>query len=411
MKTHLSPEFADTPQGEEARAILRKCVHCGFCNATCPTYELLGNELDGPRGRIYLIKQVLEGAEVTRTTQQHLDRCLTCLNCQTTCPSGVEYGHLLDIGREIVDARVERPTLEKTARWVLKEGLTSPLFAPAVRVGRALRPLLPTTLQAKLSCGSKPPDRENSRGHRPRKVLMLAGCVQPALMPNINRATERVFAALGIDTLYAPAAGCCGAVRSHLGDVKGGLADMRRNIDAWMPLLASTDIEAIVTSASACGLAIKEYGHALVGDAHYAAKAARISELARDVSELLSEFAPQLEQTQKAKGFGRLAFHAPCTLQHGQRLNAVPTQLKAFGFDVSVADNESQMCCGAAGTYSILQPVLATQLRNRKLAHLAKLDARCILSANMSCIQHLQAGTLTPVKHWIEVLDEVLATG
>jgi glycolate oxidase iron-sulfur subunit len=408
MQTHLSPEFADTPDGEEAQAIIRKCVHCGFCNATCPTYQLLGDELDGPRGRIYLMKQVLEGGEITRSTQQHLDRCLTCLNCQTTCPSGVEYGHLVDIGRKIVDARVERPAPERAVRWLLKEGLTSPLFAPAMRVGRAVRPLLPALLRNKVP--QRPGERAASaptREHR-RKVLMLKGCVQPSMMPNIDGAAARVLDAAGIQTVYAGGAGCCGAVRTHLGDHEGGLDDMRRNIDAWLPLVAAGEGEAIVTSASACSLAVKEYGHALSGDVEYADKAARISAMARDLSELLPELVPALKDKMRPEGLTRLAFHPPCTLQHGQQLRGgIETHLRALGFDVNVAD-EGHLCCGSAGTYSMLQPAIAGQLRDRKLENLKKIGAQLIVSANMGCIQHLQTGTLTPVKHWVEVLDEAL---
>jgi glycolate oxidase iron-sulfur subunit len=409
VQTHLSSEFEDTPDGKEAQAILRKCVHCGFCNATCPTYQLLGDELDGPRGRIYLIKQVLEGAEVTRTTQQHLDRCLTCLNCQSTCPSGVEYGHLVDIGRKIVDARVERPAAEKAVRWVLKEGLTSPLFAPAMRVGRALRPLLPAALKNKVPQHPKKRARPRATAKHPRKVLMLQGCVQPSMMPNIDGAAARVLDRAGIQTVFASGTGCCGAVRTHLSDHEGGLADMRRNIDAWMPIISTGEVEAIVVSASACAFAIKEYAHALANDIEYAEKAARISDLARDLSELLPELVPALKDTLRMDRVNRLAFHPPCTLQHGQHLRGgVETYLRALGFDVSIANSESHMCCGSAGTYSILQPDLAKQLRDRKLGNLAKLEPQCIISANMGCIQHLQSGTLTPVKHWIEVLDEAL---
>ena len=409
MQTHLSPEFADTSDGEEAQAIIRKCVHCGFCNATCPTYQLLGDELDGPRGRIYLMKQVLEGAEVTRSTQQHLDRCLTCLNCQTTCPSGVEYGHLVDIGRKIVEARVERPAAQRAVRWLLKEGLTSPLFAPAMRLGQAVRPLLPAVFRNKVPRRTAARAAAGPTRAHPRKVLMLQGCVQPAMMPNIDRAAARVLDAAGIQTVYAEATGCCGAVRTHLGDHAGGLDDMRRNIDAWMPMVSAGECAAIVASASACSLAIKEYGHALAADAVYADKAARISALARDLSELLPELTPALTGRMRREGLPRLAFHAPCTLQHGQRLNgAIETHLRALGFDVSAAVREPHLCCGSAGTYSILQPDLATQLRDRKLANLAALDAQCIISANVGCIQHLQSGTLTAVKHWVEVVDEAL---
>ncbi|WP_394789207.1 glycolate oxidase subunit GlcF [Rhodoferax sp.] len=407
MQTHLSPEFKNTADGQAAEAILRKCVHCGFCTATCPTYQLLGDELDGPRGRIYLMKQVLEGAEVTRSTQQHLDRCLTCRNCETTCPSGVEYGALVDIGRRIVDARVERPATEKAARWLLKEGLTSPLFAPAMQAGQALRPLLPKALKNKIPAAmpAQPwPTREHAR-----KMLMLAGCVQPAMLPNINSATARVLDAAGIQTVVAPAAGCCGAIRSHLGDHAGGLDDMRRNIDAWWPLVQSHTVEAIVMNASGCGVTVKDYGQALAADPAYATKAARISALTRDLSELLPELVEALRGKVQPGAVSHLAFHPPCTLQHGQQLRGgVETHLGALGFKVQIATSESHLCCGSAGTYSVLQPKLAYQLRDRKLKNLAPLGAQTIVSANIGCIQHLQSGTATPVKHWVEVLDAAL---
>jgi glycolate oxidase iron-sulfur subunit len=413
MQTTLAPEFQNTPDGLAAEAILRKCVHCGFCTATCPTYQLLGDELDGPRGRIYLMKQVLEGAPVTRKTQQHLDRCLTCRNCESTCPSGVQYGHLVDIGRRLVEERVERPPEEKAVRWLLKEGLTSPLFAPAMKLGQALRPLLPATLKHKVpASGGARAHRWPTRQH-PRKVLMLMGCVQPAMMPNINSATARVLDAAGIQTLVADDAGCCGAIRTHLSDVQGGLVDMRRNIDAWWPLVAGlTDqgaVEAIVMNASGCGVTVKEYGHALAHDPDYADKAARVSALTRDVSELLPELVPALKPRLGALKTPLLAFHPPCTLQHGQQLRGgVETHLNALGFDVRLASSESHLCCGSAGTYSVLQPKLAYQLRDRKLANLSPLQAQVIVSANIGCIQHLQTGTPTPVRHWVEVLDDAL---
>jgi glycolate oxidase iron-sulfur subunit len=414
MQTNLAPEFKGTADGIAAEAILRKCVHCGFCTATCPTYQLLGDELDGPRGRIYLMKQVLEGAPVTRSTQQHLDRCLTCRNCESTCPSGVEYGHLVDIGRKIVEERVERPAGEKAVRWLLKEGLTSPLFAPAMKVGQLMRPLLPASLQNKVP--AKAPANANrwpTRAH-PRKVLMLMGCVQPAMAPNINSATARVLDAAGIQTLVADDAGCCGAIRAHLGDPAGGLDDMRRNIDAWWPLVsgATSDgaVEAIVMNASGCGVTVKEYGHALATDPAYADKARRVSELTRDLSELLPDLVPALRGKVGPGQVTQLAFHPPCTLQHGQQLRGgVETHLNALGFVVQVAGNESHLCCGSAGTYSVLQPKLAYQLRDRKLENLAPLEPQVIVSANIGCIQHLQSGTTTPVRHWVEVLDDALA--
>ncbi|MDE2614549.1 MAG: glycolate oxidase subunit GlcF [Burkholderiales bacterium] len=416
MQTRLAAEFRDTREGQEAEAIVRKCVHCGFCLATCPTYQLLGDELDSPRGRIYLMKQVLEGAPVTRKTQLHLDRCLTCRNCETTCPSGVAYGRLVHIGRQIVDERVERPAAERLVHGALRAGLTSPLFGPAMALGRLVRPLLPSVLKDKVppSAGARA-RRWPQREHR-RKVLLLLGCVQPSMMPNIDSATARVLDAAGIQSLVADGAGCCGAVRAHLGDPAGGLSDARRNIDAWWPLVqgltAQGRVEAIVFNASACGLQVKEYGQALAHDSAYADKAARVSALARDLSELLPDLVPTLAgRIDRSRGSGarRLAYHPPCTLQHGQRLSGqVEDSLRALGFEVSLAAVESHLCCGSAGTYSVLQPELAARLRERKRGHLAALDAQVVVSANIGCIQHLQGGNGVPVRHWIEVLDEAL---
>ena len=417
MQTHLAPEFQGSPDGTEAEAILRKCVHCGFCTATCPTYQLLGDELDGPRGRIYLIKQVLEGATPTRKTQSHLDRCLSCRSCETTCPSGVQYGALVEIGRRVVDAKVERPAAERAARTALKEGLTSPLFGPAMKLGQLLRPLVPAALKGKV------PARAPAGAHRwptrshPRKVLMLLGCVQPAMAPNINSATARVLDAAGIQTLVADGAGCCGAIRDHLGDHEGGLADMRRNIDAWWPLVEGlTDqgrVEAIVMNASGCGATVKDYARHLRHDPAYAERAARISALTRDLSELLPDLLPALRARVRPKAPGgaapRLAFHPPCTLQHGQQLRGgVEAGLRELGFEVQLATGESHLCCGSAGTYSVLQPQLAGQLRDRKLGQLLPLAPQAIVSANVGCIQHLQSGTTLPVRHWVEVVDEAL---
>lgn len=405
MQTNLSPEFQGTSDGLAAEAILRKCVHCGFCTATCPTYQLLGDELDGPRGRIYLIKQVLEGEAPTRKTQMHLDRCLTCRNCETTCPSGVQYGHLVDIGRKLVDERVPRPAGEKALRWALKEGLPSPLFAPAMKLGQAVRGLLPSSLQAKVPAPQSA-GRWPQRAH-PRKVLMLAGCVQPAMMPNINAATARVLDAAGIQTVVAAKAGCCGAVKFHLNDQDGGRAEMKNNIDAWWPHVEA-GIEAIVMNASGCGVTVKEYGYHLKDDAAYAAKAARISELTRDLSELMPELVGELQGKVQATA-GRVVFHPPCTLQHGQQVRGgVETLMGALGFDVKLASSEAHLCCGSAGTYSVLNPEIATQLRDRKLDHLGAMAPEVIASANIGCITHLQSGTATPVRHWVEVLDAAL---
>jgi len=413
MQTNLSAEFKGTPEGEAAEAILRKCVHCGFCTATCPTYQLLGDELDGPRGRIYLIKQVLEGDAPTRSTQVHLDRCLTCRNCETTCPSGVRYGELVDIGRTIVEARVERPAHERAARWALKQGMTSSLFEPALKLGRLARPFLPAVLKDKVpAAAGAQAHRWPTRTH-PRKVLLLMGCVQPAMMPNINSATARVLDAAGIQTLVAGDAGCCGALRTHLADRTGGLTDMRRNVDAWWPLVEGLGdigrVEAIVMNASGCGVMVKEYGQALAHDPLYADKARRIAELTRDLSELLPELVPKLKARVHNGQARRLAYHAPCTLQHGQQLRGhVETAFRELGFETE-APEEPHLCCGSAGTYSVLQPELAHRLRDRKLGHLAALQPGTIVSANIGCIQHLQSGTTTPVRHWVEVLDRALS--
>ncbi|OSZ63428.1 glycolate oxidase subunit GlcF [Hydrogenophaga sp. IBVHS2] len=407
MQTHLSPEFAQRADGQAAEAILRKCVHCGFCTATCPTYQLLGDELDGPRGRIYLIKQVLEGAQPTRKTQQHLDRCLTCRNCETTCPSGVDYGHLVDIGRAIVDEKVERPTGERAVRWLLKEGLPSPLFGPAMKLGQAVRGLLPDSLKAKVPA-PRPAGAWPTATHA-RRVLMLGGCVQPAMAPSINAATARVLDAAGIQTVVAPEAGCCGAVKFHLNDQDGARAQMRANIDAWWPHIEQ-GVEAIVMNASGCGVTVKDYGHILHDDPAYAARAARISELTRDLSELLPTLLPALRERVKRPAADRvIGFHPPCTLQHGQKLKGgVEQHLGELGFTVALARNEAHLCCGSAGTYSVLNPEIAYTLRDRKLGHLNDLKPAVIASANIGCITHLQSGTETPVRHWVELLDEAL---
>ena len=414
MHTDLAPEYQNSADGQAAAAILRKCVHCGFCTATCPTYQLLGDELDGPRGRIYLMKAVLEGATPTRKTQAHLDRCLTCRSCESTCPSGVHYGELLDIGRKLVDAKVPRPLGEQALRWALKEGIPSPLFAPAMKLGQLVRPLLPAALKAKVpakqAAGVWP-----STVHA-RKVLLLAGCVQPAMAPNINSATARVLDAAGVQCLIAAQAGCCGAVKFHLNDQQGGKAQMRANIEAWWPYVQD-GVEAIIMNASGCGVTVKEYGHLLKDEPLYAAKAARISALTKDLSEWLPELSERLSGKLDAHSVaqaGAMAFHPPCSLQHGQQLRGgVEKHLQALGFDIKVTGAEAHLCCGSAGTYSVLNPDLAYQLRDRKLGQLQATFAGSapdlIVSANMGCIMHLQSGTSTPVRHWVEVLDEALA--
>jgi glycolate oxidase iron-sulfur subunit len=408
MQTQLAPQYQGTPEGEEAEAILRKCVHCGFCTATCPTYQILGDELDGPRGRIYLIKQVLEGAQPTRKTQQHLDRCLTCRNCESTCPSGVQYGHLVDIGRKLVDQQVPRPTSEQWLRNTLASGLNSPMFGPAMKLGQAVRGLLPRKLRDKVPASHSPGVWPNAI--HDRKVLMLSGCVQPAMQPNINSATARVLDAAGIQTVVAAQAGCCGALKFHLNDQESALQQMRHNIDAWWPHIES-GVEAIVMNASGCGVTVKEYGHLLRHDPQYADKARKVSELTRDISELLPTLVEALQDRVRVKAvsMGLLAYHPPCTLQHGQQLRGgVEQHMSQMGFQVQLANSESHLCCGSAGTYSVLQPEISSQLRERKLGHLSAIKPHSIISANIGCITHLQSGTDTPVRHWIEVLDQCL---
>ncbi|WP_338760313.1 glycolate oxidase subunit GlcF [Massilia sp. METH4] len=406
MQTNLASQYRGTPEGQEAEAILRQCVHCGFCTATCPTYQLLGDELDGPRGRIYLIKNVLEGAAPGPGTQLHLDRCLTCRNCESTCPSGVQYGRLLDIGRRIVEEQVPRPASQRATRTLLKEVLPRGwIFKPAMKVGQWLRPALPAALRGKVA---KPAPQGRWPGARhDRKMLLLDGCVQPSMAPNINAATARVLDALGIELVVAPKAGCCGAIRYHLNDQEGGLDDMRRNIDAWWPLVEA-GAEAIVMTSSGCGVTVKEYGHLLRHDAAYAAKAARISMLTRDVSEILADCGEALAARIDAGHAGKVAYHPPCTLQHGQQIRGkVEGLLRAVGVDVRLCA-DSHLCCGSSGTYSLLQPELSTQLRERKVAALEATGAEAIVSANIGCQSHLQGGTEKPVEHWIELLDRLL---
>jgi glycolate oxidase iron-sulfur subunit len=401
MQTNLADFIKNSPEGQEADAILRSCVHCGFCTATCPTYQLLGDELDGPRGRIYLIKQILEGKPATAKTQLHLDRCLTCRNCESTCPSGVKYGRLVDIGREIVEKQVERPFATQLVRTVLKETLPRKwLFTPAMKAGQFFRPLLPKSLKNKVPV-AHPAGRWPTRTHA-RTMLLLDGCVQPAMSPNINAATARVLDKLGVQLIVAPKAGCCGAIRYHLNDQANSLDDMRRNIDAWWPYVQA-GAEAIVMTASGCGAMVKEYGHLLANDPHYAARAQRITELTKDLSEVLPAF--QQELANKVQIKKRVAYHPPCTLQHGQQIRGkVEEVLRAVGVDVSLCA-DSHLCCGSAGTYSVLQPELSYQLRDNKLKNLQATQSEMIVSANIGCLTHLQSGTESPVRHWIELID------
>jgi glycolate oxidase iron-sulfur subunit len=409
METRLADWIQDTPAGRTADEILRKCVHCGFCLATCPTYQILGDELDGPRGRIYQIKQVLEGSPATRATQLHLDRCLTCRSCETTCPSGVEYGHLVDIGRAVVASQVERPWRERMMRWLLRTGLTRPwLFGPGLKLARSFSWALPPALRAKVGV-TRPAGPLPSRVHL-RKVLLLNNCVQPSMAPSIDAATARVLDAVGVQSIIAPGSGCCGAIRQHLDDTDGALNNFRRNIDAWWPFVESAQVEAILSNASGCGAMVMDYAHLLRSDPAYADKARRIVELTRDVSEFLPEAiaAAGISAPPRAQ---RISFHPPCTLQHALKIRGkVETLLGSLGA-VLVPVRDSHLCCGSAGTYSLLQTELSRDLRSRKLAALHEKSPDLILSANIGCIAHLQGGTGTPVRHWIEWVDETLGHG
>lgn len=410
METHLADWLKDTSDGIEAESVLRTCVHCGFCLATCPTYLLLGNELDSPRGRIYLMKQVVEGEKPTQATLQHLDRCLTCLNCETTCPSGVIYGHLVDVGRKLTEEQVKRPLGQRLLRTALREGLTRRwLFGPAMRAGQMVRPLLPAALRDKVPA-RRDPGRWPARQHE-RRVLILNGCTQPAMMPSIDAATARVLDRIGIQTIIESRSGCCGAIRHHLTDEAGALDEVRRNIAAWEPHL-DAGVEAIIMNASGCGAMVKGYAHLLRDDPEWAPRAQRIVSVTRDLAEWLPEqleaCIPELLRVVEQRGAPRIAFHPPCTLQHGQGIRgAVERLLRSLGVQtLPVAD--SHLCCGSAGTYSITQPELSKQLRKNKLANLQAGDPQLILSANIGCLAHLQAGTGTPVRHWIEWLDELM---
>jgi glycolate oxidase iron-sulfur subunit len=403
MQSTLTPSLRDSAAGREAQDVLRKCVHCGFCLATCPTYQLLGDELDSPRGRIYLIKQVLEGVAPTATTQIHLDRCLTCRACETTCPSGVEYHKLLDTGRAAVDAQVPRGPLARAFRAALRAVLPRrALFGALVALGRAFAWLLPASMRRQLgsSFRSRTPDPGFRRGDR--SVLLLQGCVQPALRPRINAAAARVLGRLGITALEPPAAGCCGALRQHLSAPEGARDDARRLIDAWWPRVEA-GAEAVVITASGCGTQVKDYARLLRDDPAYADKAARIAGIARDLAEVVAAEPPP-----RATGAGVVAFQSPCTLQHGQGVRgAVESVLRAAGYELAAVP-DAHLCCGSAGTYSILQSRLAGELRRNKLAALESGKPGVIVTANIGCLTHLAAGTATPVRHWIELLDEAL---
>ena len=406
MQTRLADFIRDTHAGHEAETILRQCVHCGFCAATCPTYGLLSDELDSPRGRIYQIKHLLEGDPVTAHTQRHLDRCLTCQACETTCPSGVRYGRLLDIGRSVIEQRHPRPLRQRLMRKALAGVLpVNALMAPAIRLGQRLKPLLPAAIARKVP--NTQPRLPWPEPRHPRRVIALTGCIQAITTPNTNHALATLLDRCGISLIAAPTAGCCGAIEHHLGESQAALHRMRRNIDAWWPLI-DAGAETLLVAASGCGVTVKDYGHQLAHDPHYADKADTIAKLARDPVELL-ETLPLTSLPIHSHG-RRIAFHAPCTLQHGQQLSGrIETLLTRLGFELTDVP-DAHLCCGSAGTYSLLQPELSQRLLNNKLTALESGAPTRIATANIGCQLHLATAATLPVMHWLDLLAQALDT-
>jgi glycolate oxidase iron-sulfur subunit len=367
-------------QNQKANDIIRKCVHCGFCLATCPTYQLLGDELDSPRGRIYLIKSSLENNHFSDQSIKHLDRCLTCRSCETTCPSGVEYGRLVDIGREFIEKK--RPIWQKVMRYSVRKLLTTPLlFNPIGFVSKH------SSKQGKVitpNAGSK-------------KVLLLGGCVQPILAPNINHSIKNILAKLGYDAIETPQKQCCGAVDQHLSAEHDAMIKIKANIDAWL----AHDVDSIISSASGCGLMVKDYALMFKESDDYYQKAKLVSSKTQDIAEFLVD--KDLSQLNLEKA--NISYHEPCTLQHGQKLaGLVNSVLQQLGYTPAPV-KDSHLCCGSAGTYSIFQPKLSQELKINKLQHLQASSPQMIVTANIGCLMHLQKDTKMPVKHWIELLN------
>lgn len=419
MQTRLAPAYKDQAIGQKADAVLRNCVHCGFCNATCPTYRITGDELDGPRGRIYLMKQVFEGATPTRTTQQHLDRCIGCRHCETTCPSSVKYADLLHVGQQEVDRQVRRPWMERLRRWGLRTVVPSAAFGPLLALGRWVRPLMPEAMAAQVPQAAPvaPPEWPDVKtSTHERYVLMPQGCVQPHIRPHIDASTARVLDAVGLRAVWISDNRCCGAIQGHLGDEAGAKGQARRNIDAWWPHVDGTNPpEAIVINASGCGAWSRDYHRLLADDPAYADKAARVVALMRDPAEMLPQWVPALQSRLAGRPSpGPLTFHPPCSFSHVLKLShaakegPVESSLRALGFEVRLASRDSHQCCGAGGAYSLLQPDMAEPLKKAKVAALSEAGSPVVASANIGCIAHLQSGLDVPVKHWIELLDEAL---
>ena len=445
MQTNIHPSLNTIPAVNEAEDILRSCVHCGFCTATCPTYQELNDERDGPRGRIYLIKQFLETGTLTEASRKHLDRCLSCRSCETTCPSGVQYGRLLDIGRSLAEQHLPRNHQSRLVRWGLRQILPHPKrFKLLLNTGQIFKPLLSEKLKQKI-----PPKRQSalwpSNSHK-RVMLILDGCVQPATSPNTNISAARVLDKLGISLITAPKAGCCGAVSQHLSADHEALNFMRKNIDAWWPAIegrieagveagvearVETRAEAIVITTSGCGVTVQEYGHLLKDDPAYAHKAKKVSELCKDISQVLMEedltplklantqdnkTGDQEKETNNKTNKGhssKTALHCPCSLQHGMQQTGngnkanIEQILQRAGIELAKT-KDSHLCCGSAGTYSILQPELSQKLLENKLKALTLEQPVQIVTGNIGCQLHLESQSPVPVKHWIELLSDIL---
>lgn len=406
MQTRLSKSIKSTHWGQTADSILRSCVHCGFCTATCPTYQLLGDELDSPRGRIYLIKQFLETGKASRKTQLHLDRCLTCRSCETTCPSGVKYAQLLDIGREQLEKTVRRPILERGIRYLLRKLFTNEkLFKFLINLAQTFSFVLPAKLKQQLTkTDITPPRNAIINTSHPRKMLLLDGCVQNILSPEINAATTRILNQLGIELIST--AGCCGAIEQHLSATTDARQRIKKNIDHWWQII-NEGVEVIISTASGCGVMVKDYGTLLENEPEYKEKARIISERTRDISQVILDELGNIKLDKNR--LPKLSIHSPCTLQHGQQLNAtVESILSKLGFKLgNVAD--AHLCCGSAGTYSILQKSIATKLRDNKLKSLQQSSPDVIVTANIGCLLHLRSGAEVPVMHWINILDEYIS--
>jgi len=406
MQTKISKAYKHRSEVKLAENILRSCVHCGFCTATCPTYQLLGDELDSPRGRIYLIKQMLEGNQVTQKTQTHLDRCLTCRSCETTCPSGVQYGQLIDIGRELVEESVPRKLVDKTQRFLLRKIFPFPArLSLLLKAGRFSSALLPEKIKQKLPKKHDFPVPTIKPSKHKRKMLVLEGCVQSVVTPSTNVFAKSVFDKLKIELISVKNAGCCGALSHHMSKTDEAKHFVKKNIDAWWPYIENT-AENIIVTASGCGAMVKDYGHILKDDIEYSEKAKKVSSVCKDISEIISKETLHTDKSKASKTI--VAFHSPCTLQHGQQLNGIVENiLSNAGFTLASVE-DAHLCCGSAGTYSILQPDLSSKLLTNKLSHLQSGNPDVIATANIGCQSHLATQAKAPVKHWIELLNDVI---